>query len=107
MHAAGGIFSTPHLGLVAEAGREAIIPLENKSRGIPLWQAAGEELGFKFGSTTNNNTKNNSVSLSPVFNFTINNSDAQDNIGLEARLRSIVEDCLANLQNEWERVSFA
>jgi uncharacterized protein YqgV (UPF0045/DUF77 family) len=28
-HAAGGIFSTPHIGIVAEAGPEAIIPLSN------------------------------------------------------------------------------
>ena len=106
-HAAGGIFSTPHLGLVAEAGREAIIPLGNKSRGIPLWKAAGEELGFSFGGNVNNDNSSKSVSLSPVFNFTINNTDNQGGIGLEARLRSIVEDCLANIQNEWERVSFA
>ncbi|MBR0279567.1 MAG: phage tail tape measure protein, partial [Synergistaceae bacterium] len=39
-HATGGIFSQPHLGLVAEAGREAVIPLEDKSRGLPLWMAA-------------------------------------------------------------------
>jgi len=93
------------LSLIGEAGREAVIPLENKSRGIPLWQAAGEELGYSFGNTTNNNTKNNSVNLSPVFNFTINNSG--DDAGLEARFRSIVEECLANLQNDLERVSFA
>ena len=177
-HAIGGIFSSPHLGLVAEAGREAVIPLENKSRGIPLamqaaqelglfnknsmmtqnvpniinnfapkmpdikipdfnfvlpeikagreaitpledkikgvpfWKAASDELGSKFGNSTTNSTTNNdnsskSVNLSPVFNFTINNSDTSGGIGIEARLRSIVEQCLSNLQNEWERVSFA
>ena len=31
-HAAGGIFSSPHLGVVAEAGPEAIIPLSSKMR---------------------------------------------------------------------------
>lgn len=44
-HAAGGIFNTPHLGLVAEAGAEAIIPLTNRSRGLQLWQQAGQALG--------------------------------------------------------------
>jgi TP901 family phage tail tape measure protein len=44
-HATGGIFSTPHFGLVAEAGPEAIIPLSNPSRGLALWQQAGAALG--------------------------------------------------------------
>lgn len=44
-HASGGIFSRPHLGLVAEAGPEAIIPLANRSRGLSVWAKAGEMLG--------------------------------------------------------------
>lgn len=46
-HATGGILSTPHLGLIAEAGPEAIIPLSSqyRSRGLSLWQQAGEMLG--------------------------------------------------------------
>ena len=43
-HAEGGIFSQPHIGLVAEAGREAVIPLENKARGIPLLMAAASQI---------------------------------------------------------------
>lgn len=47
-HATGGIFSTPHLGLVAEAGPEAIIPLSgaNRERGVELWHQAGDRLGM-------------------------------------------------------------
>lgn len=47
-HATGGIFSTPHLGLVAEAGAEAIIPLSgaNRERGKELWHQAGDRLGM-------------------------------------------------------------
>ena len=48
-HATGGIFSQPHLGLVAEAGREAVIPLEDRVRGLPLWIEAGRELGMLTG----------------------------------------------------------
>ena len=44
-HAAGGIMTAPHVGLVAEAGPEAIIPLSDKSRGIPLLMRAAEILG--------------------------------------------------------------
>ena len=55
-HAKGGIFSQPHIGLVAEAGREAVIPLENQTRGAALWFEAGRELGLILGenSTTSN-----------------------------------------------------
>lgn len=47
-HARGGIFSQPHVGMVAEAGREAIIPLDGgaRNRGAALWERAGEELGM-------------------------------------------------------------
>jgi len=45
-HATGGVFSSPHLGMVAEAGSEAIIPLSSRmrSRGLDLWQQAGNLL---------------------------------------------------------------
>ena len=105
-HAEGGIFSTPHLGLVAEAGREAIIPLEDKVRGIPLWKAAGEEMGLRFGSfTTNNNTSNTNsqTSISPIFNITVNGGDDQSG----NRLRGIIEDILLKIQNDGARLSFA
>ena len=43
-HAIGGIFSSPHIGLIAEAGREAVIPLDDRARGIPLLMAAANEI---------------------------------------------------------------
>lgn len=48
-HAEGGILSTPHVGLVAEDGPEAIIPLGGKrrARGMELWRRAGEALGVR------------------------------------------------------------
>ena len=44
--ATGGIVDKPVIGLVGEAGREAIIPLEHQSTGAALWLKAGEELGL-------------------------------------------------------------
>lgn len=46
-HAEGGLFGNPHLGLVAEDGPEAIIPLgaKRRERGIDLWMQAGAMLG--------------------------------------------------------------
>lgn len=48
-HANGGIMTRPHLGLVAEDGAEAIIPLSGKrrQRGISLWERAGKLLGIR------------------------------------------------------------
>lgn len=44
-HARGGIMTRPHLGLVAEAGPEAIIPLRDKARGLAVLQSAAQQLG--------------------------------------------------------------
>ena len=46
-HAIGGILTRPHLGLVAETGPEAIIPLSvgMRSRALGLWEEAGKRLG--------------------------------------------------------------
>lgn len=48
-HARGGILTKPHLGLVAEDGPEAIIPLgaDKRERGIELLRAAGRSLGVR------------------------------------------------------------
>lgn len=40
-HAKGGVFSSPHVGLVAEAGPEAIIPLNNPARAAQVMNDAG------------------------------------------------------------------
>lgn len=45
-HASGGIFEEPHYGLVAEAGPEAIIPLDGSDNARGLWTQAGERLGL-------------------------------------------------------------
>lgn len=53
-YARGGFVTTPHIGLVGEAGPEAIIPLSanKRGRGLDLWEQAGQMLGvrpFAFG----------------------------------------------------------
>lgn len=40
-HANGGVFSSPHLGVVAEKGTEAIIPLNNPARASQVMAQAG------------------------------------------------------------------
>lgn len=46
-YANGGIITKPHMGLVGEAGPEAIIPLSGgkRGRGLSLWEKAGRALG--------------------------------------------------------------
>jgi hypothetical protein len=56
-HALGGILTRPHLGLVAEAGPEAVIPLSARlrSRALELWRETGRRLGvqqFEYGGFT-------------------------------------------------------
>lgn len=48
-HAWGGIMTSPHVGMVAEDGPEAIIPLSPSkgNRGFDLWMKTGQLLGVK------------------------------------------------------------
>lgn len=88
-YAKGGILTSPHVGLVAEAGPEAIIPLSgaNKSNGISLWEQAGYILGTLpkhaeggiFGEI--NEEKNGRSSfLSNNFKEEANNAESVSNI---------------------------
>lgn len=45
-HARGGILSTPHMGMVAEDGAEAIIPLTKKGYGSGLLKQTASILGY-------------------------------------------------------------
>ena len=51
LHADGGYFDEPHLGIVAEAGvGEYIIPMDGSDRSIGMWQDAGRMLGIDTGA---------------------------------------------------------
>lgn len=63
-HASGGIFTTPHLGLVAEAGAEAIIPLTDKTRGTGLLIQAAQKLGLIHESSNTSSINNNNLTRS-------------------------------------------
>ena len=93
-----------HIGLVAEAGREAVIPLENKTRGLPLWKAAGEEMGVSFGAPTTNN--HSAPVFAPNVNITVNGGEPDT----ERRFRQIVgemfEDLFMDFQSRMQRVGF-
>ena len=69
-HADGGIMTSPHVGLVAEAGPEAIIPLSSarRDRAMSLYREVGGILGVGGNNTTNNmsNSININVYASPT-----------------------------------------
>lgn len=46
LHAEGGYFDQPHLGVVAEAGGEYIIPMDGSERSVGMWADAGRMLGI-------------------------------------------------------------
>lgn len=54
LHALGGIFDEPHLGIVAEAGPESIIPLDGSDRSLSLFEQTGEMLGVWKNDDGNN-----------------------------------------------------
>lgn len=71
-HAAGGVFSTPHLGLVAEAGPESIIPLSEgkRSRGIDLWERTGRMLGVELADIpAGGSSGGDTITFAPVVNI--------------------------------------
>lgn len=63
-HASGGIMTQPHLGMVAEAGPEAIIPLNGSQNAVSLWEQTGQLLGG-LGSSTDNSRV--TITYAPVY----------------------------------------
>ncbi len=62
-NAMGGIYSHPILTWAAEKGAEAIIPLTDKSRGIPLLMQAAQMLGITRNDSQSNTAMTNAQSL--------------------------------------------
>lgn len=62
-HASGGIFDEPHFGLVAEAGPEAVIPLDGSDNALGLWKEAGSILGFLEDQDFSGQSQASTVSL--------------------------------------------
>lgn len=119
-HAEGGIMTRPHIGLVAEDGAEAIIPLSGKrrNRGISLWQEAGERLGVKpyaegdfagntdytvpaaaSGSAMDSGTGINVTIQNVAFEINVNGGDLPDT-------QSLVELIKENIRNLTDEIAY-
>lgn len=127
-HARGGIFRTPHIGMVAE-GRdaEAIIPLNSSERSMALLEQTKQLMGiqdqpeslhnltgrlYKMSapkkSVTNNNTSSEKMSISFSPNITIQGSANKEEIGKAMELSfEKFEQYMKKYEKKKSRVSFA
>ncbi len=71
----GDIITKPHLGVVGEAGPEAIIPLSpsRRSRALDLWQQAGQWLGVRLHAAGAIVSRMQPMSYPPI----VRNAEAQ------------------------------
>lgn len=87
-YANGGILTRPHVGMVAEAGPEAVIPLNGSRRAVSLWKQAGDALGMSGGGTVIH------LTYSPTFNG-----------GSKEELEPMVQQDKRNLMTELKSIS--
>lgn len=118
-HAAGGIFTKPHIASFAEKGPEAAIPIENTARAYNLWQKTGELAGFNGGngrvSVARAGAGNNPTNISLSMPININGNPSPETVAaLDNSRNNIMGDVkqmLESLLNEREqrgrRLNFA
>lgn len=119
MHAQGGIFDRPHLGIVAEAGPEAIIPLSPgmRSRGLALWAQAGHILGaFGGGSVSGvpvsvpyGGGVTITLNVSPQYSMSVNASNPADvaqalRLNHQKLAEELAEMVAASLEEVWSNM---
>lgn len=97
-HAAGGIFDRPHIGMVAEAGTESIVP--HNAHGEKIWRDTGRQAGFSMG-----------LGNGLTVNLTVNTSGSADGNELARQivrtLRSELPRALRDYKDQMDRVIFA
>jgi TP901 family phage tail tape measure protein len=96
MHAAGGIFNRPHLGLVAERGTtESIIP--HNPGGEHIWRATGEMAGFSSGVSGGEGTV-----FSPTIHINVTASPGSNGNEIGRQIMEAVERELPRLLRRCE-----
>ena len=106
-HANGGILTHPHLGLVAEDGPEAIIPLSGKrrARGLSLWEQAGKALGVEPTGTATTILQDASEGFS-IENINIDVS-IDGSLSPESTVDAIANNIAAKLQQAFANLPLA
>jgi phage-related protein len=102
-HATGGIFNNPHLGMVAEAGPEAVIPLNNSANGQALWQQAGLQGGYlpqptMAGVGTTNNASTSNITFSP--NITVQGGGGD----VQSQVTQAIKMSMAEFKAMWQQM---
>ena len=114
-YADGGIINRAHIGMVGEAGPEAIIPLNNKKRSHGLLQTAAQKMGYDVGPSRLDvgalKTSTASSSGPVTFNYSPTivvegNADTQEIKRLLDNDRMSFEREMAKYMRDKERVSF-
>ena len=105
LHAEGGYFDQPHLGIVAEAGGEYIIPMDGSERSKSMWMDAGQMLGIESGQAalTSINTmqaagkaSTESISGEKTINLNINGNGSLQVTGGGVSKEQVVEVIFEN-----------
>jgi TP901 family phage tail tape measure protein len=92
-YANGTIATTPHVGLFAEKGPEAVIPLDGSSRAMSLWATAGQMMGFGNDSSSLSDFANSSSSSSgDTFIFSPNVYLDGGDPEVESKVRRVVQE---------------
>ena len=98
--ATGGIVTSPQIAMIGEAGREAVIPVDRPSLGIPLWKAAGDMMGLDFGGGSSTATFSPTINLGGI---TIN---GQADDGAMSRIKAAVQDALREERENFARLAW-
>ena len=105
----------PHIGMVAEDGPEAIIPLDGSERAKSLWERAGELLGAfggnSIGSSLAGSSENSEGTESFVINYnpTLNfngNTSREDVISATEEAYRVFERNMARFVKDRRRLVF-
>ena len=114
-YAVGGILTRPHLGLVAEAGPEAIIPLSARmrARAMDLWLETGRRLGVRpyeeggfAGAWTWNREQKIPVSFTPSL-ATLGPATINLNFDLTGLVRQVVIENREDIDGAVDRITDA
>jgi len=114
-YATGGILTKPHIGIVAEAGPEAIIPLSTRmrARALALYEEIGRRLGVRpyaeggfAGALTQNREQKIPVSLTPSLAMP-GSATINLNFDLTGLVRQVVIESREDIDGAVDRIADA
>ncbi|WKV08202.1 tape measure protein [Thermoanaerobacterium sp. CMT5567-10] len=98
-HATGGIFTKPHIAMIAEAGPESIIPHKRDSNSVRLWQETGKRLGLMPAVNTGSATINLNFDMNGLIGQIVMNNKNEINSSIDDVAQVIASKIKNILQN--------